>query len=133
MRVRFREREIFDRKKLKNDILLIACIFVAICVAALILLLSKKAGDTVVVTVDGALFGEYRLDEDRTVKIRSQDGINVLVIEDGQAFVLDASCPDGICAQHRPILHDGESIICLPNKVVITVTSRRSDAPDIVA
>lgn len=133
MRVRFREREIFDRKKLKNDIFLIACIFAAICVAALILLLSKKAGDTVVVTVDGALFGEYRLDEDRTVEIRSQDGINVLVIEDGQAFVLDASCLDGICAQHRPILHDGESIICLPNKVVITVTSRRSDAPDIVA
>lgn len=127
------EKKIINQKKIKNDIILIVGILAAISVAALVFFLSREPGDTVIITVDGMIFGEYRLDEDRTVEIRSKDGINVLVIEDGRAFVSDASCPDGICAKHRPIMHDGDSIICLPNKVVITVTSRRSDAPDIVA
>lgn len=127
------EKKIIDQKKLKNDIILIVVILAAISVAALIFFLSREPGDTVIVTVDGMTFGEYRLDEDRAVEIRSKDGVNVLVIEGGRAFISDASCPDGICAQHRPIMHDGESIICLPNQVVITVTSRRDGALDIVA
>ena len=46
----------------------------------------------------------------------------------------NASCPDGICVSHRPIFRDGESIVCLPNRVVITVVSDGDTAsPDIVA
>ena len=63
--------------------------------------------------------------------------LNVLVIRDGEAFVESATCPDGICAAHRPVSHDGEQIVCLPHKVVITVQKTDNqvpdDGPDIVA
>ena len=52
-----------------------------------------------------------------------KDGLNRLVIKDGKAWVETASCPDGICAAHKPIHREGESIVCLPNKVVITVST----------
>lgn len=120
-------------QKTKNDLILIAVLLLVVAGAALILFLSRMPGDTVVVTVDGQLWGEYSLREDRTVEIKNGDGYNLLVIESGKAYVRQASCPDGICSSHRPISHNGESIICLPNKVVIEIRSSGSDQPDIIS
>ncbi len=44
-----------------------------------------------------------------------------------------ADCPDGICANHKPIHKTGESIICLPHKVVVTVISDKSNDNEIDA
>ena len=120
-------------QKTKTDLILIAVLLLVVAGAALILFLSRMPGDTVVVTVDGQLWGEYSLSEDRTVEIKNGDGYNLLVIESGKAYVRQASCPDGICSSHRPISHNGESIICLPNKVVIEIRSSGSDQPDIIS
>ena len=57
---------------------------------------------------------------------------NVLVISEGAAYVSEANCPDGICAAHKPVSHNGESIICLPNKVVIKVVTTEELTPDII-
>ena len=119
--------------KAKNDIILICAILFVALAAALGLFLFKKDGDTVTVTVDGKMFGEYSLSENRTVEIKNGNGYNLLVIEDGKAYVKEASCPDGICSSHRPVSSDGESIICLPNKVVIEVHTNGHNEPDIIA
>ena len=58
--------------------------------------------------------------------------LNRLVSRDGKVFVETATCPDGICVSHRAIFRNGESIICLPHSVVITVTTKTDYAPDIV-
>ena len=89
--------------------------------------------DRVEVTVDGKLFGSYSLQTDQRIEIPSENGFNLLVIEGGRAHVEEASCPDGICAAHRPIKRDGESIICLPNKVVVTVYRTDDAQPDIIS
>ena len=83
------------------------------------------------VTVDGQFYGEYALNENQTVEIVTEKGRNLLVIENGKAYVSEASCPDGICAAHRPISFKGQSIICLPNKVVIEVQTESPNQPDI--
>ena len=121
------------RKKLKNDIIFTVTLLVAVCLAALVLLLVRTEGDTVIVTVDGELYGEYSLKADQTVEIKSGDGYNLLVVEGGRAYVKSASCPDGICAAHRPVSHNGESIICLPNKVVVEIRTASDSQPDIIA
>ena len=126
------------KKKLLGDVLLIGGIILAAVIAALCLFLLRRDGDTVTVEIDGKIFGTYSLSEDVRVEIPSGEGqLNVLVIRDGEAFVESASCPDGICAAHRPVSHDGEQIVCLPHKVVITVQKTDNqvpdDGPDIVA
>lgn len=121
-----------SRRKIKNDMIFICSLLLIALAAALVLFLSRTAGDTVTVTVDGELFGEYSLSEDRTVEIRNGNGYNRLIIREGFAYVEIASCPDGICSAHRPINKSGESIICLPNRVVITVRSQDGSQPDII-
>ena len=120
-------------RRVRNDILLIAVLLLVAAVGALYLFVFRGAGNTVTVTVDGQLYATYALSDTVEVDIDSGDGTNRLIIRDGKAFVETASCPDGICVAHRPIFRDGESIVCLPNRVVVTVTSReQTDAPDIV-
>ena len=121
------------KRKRRNDVILVLGLLLVIFAAGLALFLFRSVGDTVTVTVNGEKYAEYSLSEDRTVEIRVGDGYNVLVIEEGRAYVKDASCPDGICSSHRPISHDGESIICLPNKVVIEIRTTEADQPDIIA
>jgi len=121
-------------RKIKNDIILVSVLVGIILLAILGILLFRKSGSTVKVTVDGKLFGEYSLAEDKTVEIKSDRGTNLLVIRDGKAHIERASCPDGICSSHKPISYSGESIICLPNKVVVEVTStQQENQPDIIS
>ena len=120
-------------KKRKNDLIFVAVLLSVLLIAGLGILLFRAEGDTVTVTVDGVLWAEYPLNEDRTVEIKTERGVNLLVIRNGKAKIESASCPDGICSSHRPISHNGESIICLPNKVVVTVRTTNTDAPDIIS
>ncbi len=123
-----------DKRKIRNDIIFIAALVLISALVGLGFYFFRTGGDTVRVTVNGELYGEFSLDEDRTLEIISDGGYNVLVIKDGEAYVESASCPDGICAAHKPISRSGESIVCLPNKVVITAKAQNDgDAPDIVA
>ncbi len=103
----------------KNDWFLAAGIVIA---AAVILLLqifgSVQNGLTVTVSVDGSLYGTYSLSEDRQVEINDT---NRIVIENGSVVMEWADCPDQLCVNHRSISRDGESIICLPNRVVVSI------------
>ncbi|MBQ9748599.1 MAG: NusG domain II-containing protein [Clostridia bacterium] len=122
-----------DNRRRKNDVILAIALLLAVTVLGSCYFLFRGEGDTVRVTVGRELFGTYSLDTDRVVEIRTGDALNILVIRDGRAYMETASCPDGICTAHRPISRDGESIVCLPNRVVVTVLATREDAPDIVA
>ena len=117
----------------RHDILFIAVLLFLCAAAALGLFVFREDGDTVTVSIDGQLYAEYPLTEDRVVELISDGGFNRLVIEDGYAYVEEASCPDGICSSHSPIGHNGESIICLPNKVVIEIHRREQNQPDIIS
>ena len=120
-------------KKLKNDLIFISVLLLLVCAFAIGYFLFRPEGDTVIVTVGGEFYGEYSLYEDRTVSIHKENTENIFVIRDGKVYMESASCPDGICAKHRGIFRDGDSIICLPNQVVITVDlQQKEEAPDIV-
>ena len=119
-------------KKFRNDIIFILSLLLIFSTVGLTVMLTGESGDTVTVTVNKTVFGEYPLDRDTVVEIRTDGHLNILVIRDGHAFVESADCPDGLCAMHRPISRDGESIICLPNKIVISVSANGENTPDIV-
>lgn len=119
----------------KNDIIMIAVI-VIIALAAFVGINLYGEHNTkdaqAVVTIDGEVYGTYPLAEDVTVKIESEDGgFNLLVIEDGAASVEEASCPDKICVRHKPVDKTGETLVCLPNKVVVEI--QNGEAADVDA
>ena len=122
----------------KNDLFLIAAVL-AIAFAILIgvrFWQKKNTGDSavVVVTVKGQVYGTYPLNEDYQEKITFKDGsYNTLSIKDGKVSVSDASCPDQICVKHLPIHYSKESIVCLPNKLVIDIKGGQNTEVDTIA
>ena len=130
------EHKSTNRSHLRNDILFVVVLLVVAAAGILYLFVFRDSGNVVKVTVDGKLYGEYSLLQNTTEDIYTGDdgsSHNRLVIKDGKAYMETASCPDGICVAHRPIFRNGESIVCLPNRVVITViTDDGDDSHDIV-
>ena len=95
----------------------------------------QENGTTVVVTVDGEERYRCSLFMEKEIAV---DDTNTLVIKDGVADMIFADCPDQICVKHSPISKVGETIICLPNKVVVTIealngqTISTRDEPDVI-
>lgn len=115
----------------KNDILLI---FIILAVAGLANLLHDIIGDagagSVTIKVNGVIEGVYSLGEDQEIDINS--GINHLVIKNGKADMTEADCPDKLCVNQKPVSKNHESIICLPNKVIVEVNSGTNGEYDAV-
>ena len=123
-------------RKNRNDVLFIAVLLLIVVLAGAAFFFLRGEGDSVTVSVDGKHYGTYPLHTDLTLSIRTGeegDQENLLVIRDGKALVESATCPDGICAAHKPISREGESIVCLPHRVVITVHTTDGEEPDIIA
>jgi hypothetical protein len=123
-------------RKFRNDVIFIVGLLAIVALIGMAYFFLREEGNAVTVTVDKQLIGTYSLTENRTVEIRTGENgeeLNLLIIKDGKAYVETATCPDGICAAHKPITREGESIVCLPHRVVITVITGRDDAPDIIA
>lgn len=125
-----------DGRIFRNDLIFILSLLAAVSLLGLGFFLLRGEGDHVTVTVDGELIGTYALTEDRTVEILTgehETQRNLLIIQNGKAYMAEATCPDGICAAHRPVSRRGESIVCLPHRVVVTVrTADRTPVPDII-
>ncbi|MCF0135514.1 MAG: NusG domain II-containing protein [Lachnospiraceae bacterium] len=110
--------------KRRNDLILILVLLILSGTLFLVRTLSRPSGKMVVVHVDGETQGTYPLETDVRVEIPSGeqgDHLNVLVIRDGKASMEQADCPDLICVQHAPISLEDDTIVCLPNKVVVSI------------
>lgn len=106
-------------KKRKRDLLLAAALL-ALAGVLYLLLRPGAAGAWAVVTAEGREIARYPLREDRTVTIGETD-YNVLTISNGTAAVTEANCGDHTCIRTGKISREGETIVCLPHRVVVRI------------
>lgn len=117
-------KKILGDKKLIADIILIASVLLVGLSVFLIVNLTKEVGNSVRVSVDGRVVGEYSLSVDGEYSLNG--GTNVLVIKDGKAYFSYSNCPKKTCVngnsiQRQKISFIGQKIICRPNRVMIEV------------
>lgn len=103
----------------KRDIILIASVILVALILLLVVELTKEEGARVIVKIDGTEVAEYSLTSNGTYELNG--GTNTLVIENGVAWLSDATCPDKLCVHQGKISMTGEVITCLPNKLTVTV------------
>lgn len=108
--------------KLRNDLVLVGIILVLVLICFIIFKLSLKDGEYVNISVNGKYEYSLSLNSDLEKKITTELGENVVVIKNGRVTVKSADCPDKICVEHRAISKAGETIVCLPHKVVVEIT-----------
>ena len=119
----------------RNDILLLLMllIVVVLCFAGY-RLLHHNRGDFVQVTVDSRVVKTLPLNANTTYTIRTgKDGKNVLEIKNGTAGICQANCPDKLCVHQKKIQKEGETLVCLPHKIVVSITSSKKATLDGVA
>lgn len=117
------------KKRLKNDIVLVLSIALAALLAWGIVRLTRTDGEYVAVIIDGVQTAMYPLSVDTRVELRIEGSdevghTNTLVISGGKAYIEYADCPDKLCVKQPAINKAGESIICLPHKLVIRVLGK---------
>jgi hypothetical protein len=113
------QKKIFGNKKTVADIVLIAAILVIALSVFLVVELSRKKGELVRVSINGEAVAEYSLAENAEYSLNG--GSNILVIENGKAYIKWANCPRQICVKDGKISRTGQRITCLENRIVIEV------------
>ena len=117
--------------KKKDAVLILTVLLIAGAAFGVHEFAGGDGADTVTVKVDGKVTGTYPLAKDQ--KIRINGGTNILTIKNGKAKMTDADCPDQLCVHQRAISRSKESIICLPNKIVVEVDSHQNSQYDAVS
>ena len=119
----------------KNDLIFLIVIIIIIALLFVVRAFSlKNKGGMIKITLDNRTYGEYSLNKDRTIKIKKDGNIvNIVKIKNDKACMVYADCPDKLCIKMGRIDKVGESIVCLPNRVVVTVISGKDNSLDSVA
>ena len=128
----------------KADIILfIVLVIIGLAASAALTLSHGEAGSgaKVIIESGGELYARYPISEDRTVVVPAPkqtavdtpagnpadaasvqyDYYNVVVISGGTVSVTEASCKNQVCVKHGAISRPGESIVCLPNRLVVRI------------
>ncbi len=107
-----------DRKSRNDKILIFSIMVCAVLCGIFLGIRGTKIGTIVVVSKNGVEYGRYSLLKEQEIRIGEA---NTLVINGRTADMVYADCKDRVCVNHTPISKIGETIICLPNKVVVTI------------
>lgn len=86
------------------------------------------------ITLDGKLYKKIPLSEHKgedKINIETNYGYNVIDINNDSIRILDADCKDKICIKAGSISKPGESLVCLPHKLVVEIKSTSNNNNDI--
>ncbi|HOE56498.1 MAG TPA: NusG domain II-containing protein [Bacillota bacterium] len=107
-------------------------LFIALILAAAIIswyginkLTEPEDGRQIVIEVNGDLYRRIPMHEGmkrQEIHINLENGkyIDIIADENG-AYVRDVICPDKICQKTGLVNKVGQSIVCLPNKVLVYI------------
>lgn len=120
---------------LKKNITWITISGILILAIVLYLLTMFLTADSeqIIVLIDGQEQGTYSLRDTQEIRIETEQGYNLLVVKDGQAFVSEADCDNQVCVHTQPVSKRGGQIICLPHRVVIRLKQTEKSEIDAVA
>ena len=116
-----------DSKPNKRDWLL--CAAVALCALLLggwLWFSAPADGGVAVVTRDGAVLARLPLDRDGSYTVEGAYQ-NVIRVADGAVYIESATCPGEDCVHQGAVSRPGGSLICLPNRVTVTIEGGDAD------
>lgn len=114
-----------NRRKRLNDILLIIFFAIITVIGCVFLVKDDSLQNNLMVTVkiNGSIVESIPLDDNITIDKKLNVG-NHIIIKDGYVYLKDANCPDELCVKQGKISDIGQSIVCLPHRLVIEITSK---------
>lgn len=104
-----------------SDQRLVFCIFI-FGILLMGLFRFQGMGKEAIISRDGEEIYRLSLQEETHLSLEYNAGqTNEVVIRGGKVSVSNASCPDQLCVHQGKISKKGETIVCLPHKLVIEI------------
>ncbi len=113
--------------KKRDFILIIMIIFLAAVVWIMTSVLNRGTGGSLLISVDSQKYGVYDLNEDQVISIGDT---NACQIQDGEVSMIFGDCPDKVCVHSAGISKNGQTIICMPNKIVLEIVGSKDSQID---
>ncbi len=101
-----------------SDIILVAALLI---LSGVFIFMPKNEGKTVEIKVNGEIKTTLPLSIDTQYKV----GEVVIVIENGSARIEKSDCKDKICIGTGELKNEGDTAVCLPNKISVKVAGYR--------
>lgn len=101
----------------KGDFIIIAVVLLAAVIVFSLFFFCGTSGKTVIIKQNNVVVETLPISENNTVTLSG----NTVQIKNGEVSVIKANCKNQICRKHTAISKVGESIVCLPNKVIVTI------------
>ncbi len=111
--------------------LLVVLIVLLFCVCPLILR-GKSSPEYVSISLNGNTILNLDMHTDTLVTVVGECGLFAVRIKNCAASIESSKCPEQICVHAHPISRTGESIICVPNRIIITIQGRQRDSFDAI-
>jgi hypothetical protein len=80
-----------------------------------------EEGMLVSVSVDGNLLYRLPINTDKSVTIDGPIGRTTIVIQNRNVWIVDAPCPHKTCMRMGKIRFGRETIVCIPNRLLIRI------------
>ena len=102
---------------------IIIAVIILVLTAFLLMLPSSGRENFVVIYLDGDEYARYNLSQTTKsiVEVESKYGQNTVAIENGNVYVTKSSCKDKLEISAGQINKKGQTLVCLPNRVVVTI------------
>lgn len=108
----------------KTDIILFICLILIGGALSYLAFSGSSSGDLVVVKVNGEIYGKYSLTKDRTITVNRDGHMNKITIKDGKVQVSKSNCKNQVCVKQGSISTTHQNIVCIPNRVVVSIEGK---------
>lgn len=115
----------------KRDIVLAAVLLVLGIAGVIILKYGLHKGSYAEVYIDDKSVKTINMDVDDEYVFHTEQGENVVAVKDGKIEMKSADCPDKVCVRMGAKNRSGETITCLPHKLVVEVHGGEAQEVDI--
>ncbi len=114
--------------------ILAAVLFLGILTAALFFYWNAGGTAAAVISVDGMEYAVYQLDSMKTPKIleiQTKFGYNQIEVAKDGVRVLQSDCADQLEIQPEPICRPGQTLVCLPHRLVIQIVGQEGEVDEV--
>lgn len=105
----------------KNDLKLILIIVILIIISFILYFILKDKSGYAYVYYENDLIEVIDLSIDNTYTVSGYNGEVVIEVKDEMIRVIKETSPSNLCSKQGFIKNNNESLICLPNKIIITI------------
>lgn len=109
----------------KGDLLLMGLLFIAGIGGLFFTRFLTERGNSLTIMA-GQSHYTFSLNQDRDVILKGPIGYTLLKIQNGQAWIVEAPCSYQICKRMGKISRTGQTLVCVPNRIFITVEGKKA-------